>query len=163
MEPTPTASSPKIPRSQQEAQDMVLQYLQKTVDGLPAGTLLDGTDTIGGSNLPCDDNYMGPGPGPTEYSARTHVIGPAGITPADLITRTGDLWRSWGIPVMERNGFEKPNRFAFPTDGYGLQIEAAYPANYSPTLTVISPCFSGDLRKDDLLFPKVIHQTSPAG
>jgi hypothetical protein len=31
MEHTPVAQSPKVPNSQQEAQDTVLQYMQKTV------------------------------------------------------------------------------------------------------------------------------------
>ncbi len=48
MEPIPTPSAPKIPSSQQEAQDTVLHYLQKTVAGLPAGTVLDSTDFRGG-------------------------------------------------------------------------------------------------------------------
>lgn len=43
MEPTPTAQDPKIPSSQQEAQDTVLRYLQQTVDALPAGSTLDGS------------------------------------------------------------------------------------------------------------------------
>ncbi|WP_232315542.1 hypothetical protein [Mycobacterium celatum] len=163
MEPTPVAPSPKVPSSQQEAQDTVLHYLQKTVDGLPPGTVLDSSDSQGGSNLACDDNYTGPGPGPTEYTAAMHVIGPEGTAPAELVARSGELWQSWGLTVMERNGFEKPNRFAYATDGYRLQIEAAYPPQYPPTLTVISPCFSGDVRRDGLPFPKVIHQSAPAG
>jgi hypothetical protein len=161
MEHTPVAQSPKVPNSQQEAQDMVLGYLQKTINGLPPGTALDSSDAQGGSNLACDDNYTGPGSGPTEYTAALHVVGTQGIAPAELIDRTGKLWQSWNLTVMERDGFEKPNRFAYAPDGYRLQIEAAYPANYSPTLTVISPCFAGDLRKDDIPFPKVIRQSPP--
>jgi hypothetical protein len=163
MEPTPSVRSPKVPSSQQQAQDTALQYLQKTVDGLPPGTVLDSTDTIGGSNLSCDDDYMGPGSGPTEYSLSTHVIAPERITPVDLIAHTGNVWRGWGLKVIERSGFEKPNRFGYPSDGYRLQIEAAYPPGYPPTLTVITPCFPGDLRQDGLPFPRVIRQTSPAG
>lgn len=161
MEPTPTAASPKVPVSQQEAQDTALQYLQRTVDGLPPGTTLDSSDARGGGNLSCNDDYTGPGSGPTEYIVATHVIGPAGFKPADLVTKTGDLWRSWGMEVMQRDGFEKPNQFGFPRDGYGVQIEAAYPADYPPLLTVVSPCFSGDLRQDDVPEPPtVIHQTN---
>lgn len=129
MERTPVAPSPKIPKSQQEAQDTVIGYLQKTVDGLPPGTVLDTTDTIGGSNLGCDDNYTGPGPGPTEFSLFAKVVGPADVKPADLVARAGEVWRSWGITVMEREGFEKPNRFGYLPDGYNIQIKAAYPPN----------------------------------
>jgi hypothetical protein len=163
MEAIPSAASPRIPSSQQEAQDTVLRYLQNTVDGLPSGTVLDSSDSQGGSNLSCDDDYTGPGPGPTEYMAAMHVIGPDATSPADLIDRTGQLWKSWGLTVMERSGFEKPNRFGYAADGYRLQIEGAYPPGYPPTLTVISPCFAGNLRQDGLPFPAVIHQTSPGG
>ena len=38
MDNIPVAESPKVPNSQQEAQDTVLQYLQRTVNGLPPGT-----------------------------------------------------------------------------------------------------------------------------
>ncbi|MCP2627137.1 hypothetical protein NLB33_30275 [Mycolicibacterium smegmatis] len=160
MEPTPVAPSPKVPGSQQEAQEMVLHYLQRTVDGLPPGTILDSSDTRGGGNRACDDDYTGPGPGPTAFSVWTHVVGSPDTKPADLIARTGELWRSWGIQVMERDGFEKPNQFGYPDDGYRVQIEAAYPPEYPPTLVVTSPCFAGDLRQDGIPFPKVIQQTS---
>ncbi|WP_234816452.1 hypothetical protein [Mycolicibacterium agri] len=163
MEPTPVAPSPKVPGSQQEAQDTVLQYLQRTVDGLPPGTVLDSTDTRGGGNLSCDDNYAGPGAGPSAFSVWTHVVPPAEVKPLDLVALAGDLWRSWGLEVMERNGFEKPNRFGYPADGYRVQIEAAYPPDYPPRLTVTSPCFPGELRQDGLPFPELIHQSPPVG
>lgn len=161
LEPTPIAPSPKIPKSEQEAQDSALRYLQKTVDGLPPGTVLDMSDTIGGSNLGCDDNYTGPGPGPTEFSLFANVIGPAGVKPADLIAHAGELWRSWGITVMERDGFEKPNQFGYVPDGYHIQIKAAYPPDYPPTIVATSPCFPGALRQDGLPVPKVIRQSPP--
>jgi hypothetical protein len=164
MEPLPTAASPKVPASQREARDTVLQYLQRTVDGLPPGTTLDSTDARGGANLSCNDDYTGTGSGPTEYIVATHVIAPTGLKPTDLIAKTGELWRSWGVKVVERDGFEKPNQFGFPPDGYGIQIEAAYPADYPPLLTVICPCFSGALRQDGIPAPPaVIHQTKPGG
>lgn len=97
MEPTPTAASPKVPGSQQEAQDAALQYLQRTVDGLPPGTTLDSTDARGGANLSCDDNYSGPDSGPTEYIVATHVVGPTALKPTDLIARTGDLLAQLGF------------------------------------------------------------------
>lgn len=163
MEPTPIAPSPKIPKSQQEAQDSLVRYLQKTVDGLPPGTVLDTSDTIGGSNLGCDDNYTGPGPGPgpAEFSLFAKVIGPARMKPADLIAHAGELWRSWGITVIERDGFEKPNQFGYFPDGYHIQIKAAYPPDYPPTIVATSPCLPGDLRRDGLPVPKVIQQGSP--
>jgi hypothetical protein len=161
MEPTPTAKSPKIPRSQQEAQDTAVGYLQRTVDGLPPGTTLTVSAATGGHNLSCDDNYTGPGSGPTEYTAAVDVMGPPGVAPADLIAKAGELWRSWGLTVMQRKGFEEPNQFGYPSDGYTIQIEAAYPANYPPTLTVVSPCFPGDVRRDGIPMPTKIEQTPP--
>lgn len=149
----------KIPQSQEEAQDVVLEYLQKTVDGLPPGTILDSSDSQGASNLSCDDNYTGPGTGPSNFSVAIHVVGDAAHPPTDLITLTGELWQSWGWQVTERAGFEKPNRFAAAPDGYRLQIVAAYPHTYPPTLAVISPCFPGDLRNDHLPFPRIVRQT----
>lgn len=145
MESTPTASSPKVPDSQQEAQDTVLQYLQRTVDGLPPGTTLDSSDARGGGNLSCDDNYTGPGSGPTEYIAATHVVAPAGVKPADLISKTGDLWRSWGLQVMQREGFEKPNQFGFhPTATASRSKRPIQPITRpcSPSYPLVSPVTS---------------------
>jgi hypothetical protein len=65
--------------------------------------------------------------------------------------------------VMERDGFEKPNQFGYPPDGYRVQIEAAHPADYPPTLTVTSPCFPANLRQDGIPVPQVVHQTNRAG
>lgn len=162
MEPTPTAKNPKIPTSQQEAQGIVLKYLQRTVYALPKGTSFDSTDAQGGSNLSCDD-FAGPGPGPTQYDVTTHVVSPPNVAPTEIVANVGDVWRSWGLKVLERKEFDKPNWFAYAEDGYRLQIEIAHPANYPPTLTVISPCFPGELRDDDLASrnPGVINQSTP--
>jgi hypothetical protein len=157
----PVPRSPKIPTSQREAEDTVLHYLQKTVDGLPPGTILDSTDFRGGGNVPCDDDYTGSGKPPTEYEYWTHVNGPHGTTSGELIARAGDIWRSWGFTVIERNGFEKPNRFGYAADGYRLHIEAAYPPGYPSTLIGSSPCFPGELTLDDIPAPKVLEQGSP--
>ena len=85
------------------------------------------------------------------------------LPPADLIAKAGALWHSWGFTVMERSGFEKPNQFGYPPDGYRLLIQAAYPPQYPPSLAVVSPCFPGNLRKDGIPIPAVIRQTNPAG
>ncbi|OBB90733.1 hypothetical protein A5782_16485 [Mycobacterium sp. 852002-40037_SCH5390672] len=63
--------------------------------------------------------------------------------------------------MMERDGFEKPNQFGYLPDGYHIQIKAAYPADYPPTIVATSPCFPGDLRQDGLPVPKVIRQSPP--
>jgi hypothetical protein len=157
---TPTPSSPKIPKSQQEAQDTVLHYLQKTVNGLPPGTVLDSTDFRGGGNVPCDD-YMGPGKPPTEYEYWTHVNGPHSASSDALVVRAGDVWRSWGFNVIECDEFRKPNRFGYAPDGYRLQIKGPSKPDYPPTLIGSSPCFPGELARDDIGAPKVIKQNSP--
>lgn len=149
----------QIPHSQQEAQDTVLRYLQRTVDGLPPDTVLDSSNSQGAANLPCDDNHIGDEPGPYEFFATLDVIGPDNTSPADLVSVTGELWHSWHLSVTERDGFEKPNRFAYLPDGYRLKILATYPPTYPPLLTVISPCFPGELMRDKLPFPRTIHQT----
>ncbi|OHU31725.1 hypothetical protein BKG76_00185 [Mycobacteroides franklinii] len=140
----------------------MLKYLQRTVDALPKGVALDSTDTQGASNLSCDDDFPGPGPGPTQYDMTTHVLAPTNVDPTQIIANVGDVWRSWGLMVFERGQFDKPNRFAYADDGYRLQIEIAHPANYPPSLTVISPCFPGELRDDSLARhnPGVISQST---
>lgn len=160
MDPTPSVRSPKIPKSQQEAQDTVLQYLQKTVDGLPPDTVLDSTDFRGGGNVSCDDDHTGPGNPPTEYEYWTHVNGPHGTSSDELVVRAGEVWRSWGFTVTERDDFRKPNRFGYAPDGYRLQIKGPSKPGYPPTLIGSSPCFPGELARTDIGAPKVIKQGS---
>ena len=47
--------------------------------------------------------------------------------PNDVIAKIGDIWKSWGWYVIERDGFEKPNRFGYAADSYSLQVQAVYP------------------------------------
>lgn len=159
MTDVPTPAEPKVPTSQQEAQDTVLGYLQKTVDGLPPGTTLDSTNFRGAANRSCDDEYTGPGRGPTRFSVWTHVVGPQDASPEGLVAQAGDLWRSWGLTVIERDDFRKPNRFGYPPDGYELQIKGAGKPGYPPTLIASSLCFPGDLARDNFPFPQVIRQS----
>jgi hypothetical protein len=49
-----------------------------------------------------------------------------GNDPNNVIAKIGDIWKSWGWYVIERDGFQKPNRFGYAPDGYSLQLEAAY-------------------------------------
>ncbi|WP_237160479.1 hypothetical protein [Mycolicibacter engbaekii] len=160
MASTPATPAPKVPSSQQEAQDTVLHYLQKTVDGLPAGTVLDSTDFRGGGNGSCDDNFTGPGRPPTQYEYWTHVHGPLGASPDELVAATGEVWRSWGLTVTERDDFRKPNRFGHTPESYLLQVKGSGRPGYPPTLIVSSPCFPGDLVRDDTPAPSVIRQTA---
>lgn len=155
----PKPSAPRVPSSQQEAQDTVISYLQKTVDSLPRGTKLDATDFRGGANMSCEDEPMTDTP-PTRFEYWTHVTADNGASTDDLITKTGDTWRSWGADVKERDDFRKPNRFGYLPDGYELQIKGAAKPGYPPTLIVTSPCFPGQVARRDIPSPRVIEQTS---
>lgn len=138
-----------------------MHYPQKTVDGLPVGTVLDGTDFRGGGNVPCDGNYTGPGKPPTEYEYWMHVTGPAGNSSDELVAATGEVWRSWGLTVVERADFRKPNRFTYTQESYLLQVKGPSTPGYAPTRLVSSPCFPSDLVRDDIPAPTVIKQTAP--
>lgn len=157
--PPPAGWNPHTitPTSQQQAQDTVVGYLKKTLAALPPGTILDATRYGGaGSNAPCQDNPTGPGKPPTEFSTIGDLKLPAGTNPNDAIAQIGDIWKSWGWHVIERDGFQKPNRFGYAPDGYSLQIEAANPPGSPPTVNGITPCYPGDLQRDDLPIPKIV-------
>lgn len=149
MDNTPVVPSPKIPASQQEAQDTVLRYLQQTVDALPEGSSLDGSRYISGGDVRyCEDNPSGP-EAPVKFTDWRDIQMP----PTDynaVVAQVGDLWKSWGWQVTERDGYEKPNRFGYAPDGYVLQIAASYPPIYPPTIIAASPCFPGTLRRDGI-------------
>lgn len=150
MEPTPIVKNPKIPTSQQEAQDTVLRYLQQTLDALPPGTSLDssrygtGTGVTYCEDEPADQNA------PVRFGEYRDMKTATDVTDFNaIISQTGELWKSWGWQVLERDGFDKPNRFGYAPDGYVLQIHASYPTTYPPSVVATSPCFPGNLRKDD--------------
>ena len=158
MAQTPVPASPKIPTSQQEAQDTVLRYLQTTVDALPKGTSLDGTRyTVGSATTYCEDNPGGPD-APVHFEDWRDLNLPPGTDFNAIIAQTGEIWKQWGWEVIERDGFAKPNRFAYAPDGYVLQIEARPDPKYPPSLVGSSPCFPGNLR-DDVHKPPVIQQS----
>ncbi|MGB3485289.1 MAG: hypothetical protein WBB07_24125 [Mycobacterium sp.] len=161
MEPTPNVPSPKIPTSQQEAQDTVLRYLQETVNALPPGSSLDGTRYIaGGDTNYCEDNPSGPD-APVRFSDWRDIQTSAQIDFHQLVDDVGRVWESWGWEVIERDGYAKPNRFGYAPDGYVLQIAASYPPEYPPSIIAASPCYPGTLRNEDLpRNPPVIEQSS---
>lgn len=158
MESIPTAPSPKIPTSQQEAQDTVLRYLQETLNALPPGSSLNGSRYIaGGSTRYCEDDPSGPD-APVRFSDWRDLQTPAGVDFNSLIAQVGERWKSWGWQVLEHDGYEKPNRFGYAPDGYVLQIAASHPATYPPSIIGSSPCFPGNLRRDIEPNPAVITQ-----
>jgi hypothetical protein len=164
MEPTPVVKNPKIPSSQQEAQNTVLHYLQQTVDALPKASSLDGTRYIvGGDTRYCEDEPSGPD-APVRFSDWRDMKLPPGTDFNAIINQVGELWKRWGWQVLERNGFTKPNRFGYAPDGYTLQIEARTNPQYPPSLIGSSPCYPGNLRNEDIpRNPPVITQMPMSG
>lgn len=146
-----------VPKSEQEAQDTVMGYLKRTLAVLPPGTVIDGNGHPGtGQTAWCDDEPKDPKNAPVHLQTIGDIKVPGDMDPKALITKVGDAWRSWGWYVFERDGFNKPNQFGYGPDGYRLQIEMSNPPSYPPTLTAISPCFPGNLARDDLRFPAVV-------
>ena len=150
MESTPVAGNAKGPASQQQAQDTVLDYLRQTVDTMPAGTVLDGTRyRIGKLTRYCEDDPRGPD-APVHIEDWRDVNLPPGADFDAVIAQTGETWKKWGWHVIEREGFEKPNRFGYTPDGYVLHLEARNNVGATPFLIGSSPCFPGSARRDPL-------------
>lgn len=162
MEPTPNAPTPKVPASQQEARDTVLRYLQQTVDGLPKSSTLDGSRYGGSRTLYCDDEPANEN-SPVRFEDWRDVHLPAGATTSAVVSQIGDMWKSLGWQVIERDGFPKPNRFGYPPDGYSLQITARDDPSQAPSVIAVSPCFPGNLKDDSVPnTPPLLSQTQPA-
>lgn len=146
-----------VPTSQQQAQDTVIGYLKKTLQALPAGAVFDRSRSAGSGNTPCNDEPTGVPP--NEFSDIRDAVFPPGTNLDAMIAKAGDIWQDWGWYVLERDGFRKPNRFGYAPDGYSLQIVAANPTGY-PTITGVSPCFPGELARDDIRVPVVLKADS---
>jgi hypothetical protein len=158
MEQTPAPASPKVPTSQREAQDTVTRYLQDTIDALPKGASLDGTRyAIGDGTNYCEDDPSGED-APVHVEDWRDMTLPPGTDFAALVDQTGEIWKTWGWKVIERDGFSKPNRFGYAPDGYTLQIESREDPTQPPSLIGSSPCFPGNLRSADAKRLPVIAQ-----
>lgn len=146
---------PDIPKTQQQAQDIVIGYLRRTLQSLPPGTTLDTSRFSGGTNtVPCKDEVSGTPP--LEFSTTGDLKPPPGIDLTSIVSMIGETWKSWGWHVYEREGFYKPNRFGYAPDGYSLSIEATSRPGYPPTLGGVSPCFPANLPNDRSPFPTVL-------
>ncbi|MEM6109517.1 hypothetical protein AAHS21_25285 [Mycobacterium sp. 050272] len=146
---------PVIPKTQQQAQDTVIGYLKKTLAALPPGTTLDASRYSGGGTVhPCKD--VETGTPPMEFATNGDLTLPAGVDTSTIVAKAGDIWKSWGWQVYERDGFYKPNRFGYAPDGYILQIIARYQPGYAPTLQGVSPCFPPDLPAERSPFPTIL-------
>jgi hypothetical protein len=144
-----------IPASQQQAQDTAISYLRKTLHALAPGVTLDATRYSGGVNVaPCQDVETGTSPNSLTTIGDLRL--PAGVTSDAVITAAGQAWKSWGWYVLERDGFYKPNRFGYSTDGYSLYIMAAPQAGFTPSVHAVSLCFPPELRDQRGPFPMVL-------
>jgi hypothetical protein len=74
-----------------------------------------------------------------EFSTTADLNLPPGNDANDVIAKVGDIRKGWDWYVIERDGFQKPNRFGYAPDGYSLQIEAAYPPGAPPTVSGTTP------------------------
>lgn len=159
MEYTPVEGNSPSPTSQQVAQDTVLGYLRRTLNAMPPGAVLDGTRyRIGKMTRYCEDDPRGPD-APVHVEDWRDVNLPPGTDFDTVIARTGETWKEWGWRVIERDGFEKPNRFGYTPDGYVLHLEARTKAGATPFLIGSSPCFPGSLRRDIERNPAVMTQS----
>lgn len=149
-----------VPSSQQQAQDTLVGYLTRTLQALPPGTVLDGEGYAGaGHNISCEDDPTDPETAPVHFQTIGNVTVPGEVDPAAVIRTVGDTWRSWGWYVFERDGFAEPNQFGYGPDGYRMQIQASNPPNYPPTLQGSTPCFPGDIARDDVEYPTKLTAT----
>lgn len=145
-----------MPASQQEAQDTILAMLQKTVDALPAGTVLDGSRyRVGTMDRYCDNDPVGTASAVHVEDWRDVKLA-SDLDPDAVIAQTADVWRHWGWHVIERDGFDKPNRFGYSPDGYALHFEARNSTD--PLLIGSSPCYSNGLHTDTPRNPAMITQ-----
>lgn len=133
-----------------------MELLQKTVDVLPAGSSLDGSRyQVGTMDRYCEND-------PAGTTSAVHVedwrdVQLTNDVDADaVITQTADIWRQWGWRVIERDGFEKPNRFGYTPDGYVLHLEAR--DRGGPLLIGSSPCYPNGLQADTPRNPTLITQ-----
>ncbi len=157
--PPPPGWNPKdvVPQSQQQAQDTLLGYLQRTVQALSSGITFDATrfGGVGNGNIGCDDDDTSPD-APVRFNAAFDLTVPPGTDSAALVQTVGNVWRSWGWHVYERDGFRKPNQFGTGPDGYRLRIITAAREGYPPGLEGSTPCFPGSLARNDVAFPTVV-------
>ncbi|MBI3215046.1 MAG: hypothetical protein HYZ38_14560 [Mycobacterium sp.] len=145
-----------VPTSQQQAQDTVVGYLKRTLAALPAGTVIDATryGTAGVTGY-CDDNDSSPS-APRRYSTLGELKTPPGVDATNIVATVGDIWRGWGWYVLERDGFPKPNEFGYAPDGYTIHIAAARQAGYPPSIQAGSPCYPGQIARDDIPVPTIL-------
>ncbi|EFV12967.1 hypothetical protein HMPREF9336_02224 [Segniliparus rugosus ATCC BAA-974] len=156
MKADPMTVSPSI-TSQRQAQEALYGYMRKTLQGLPEGVMLDNKrygGYGGGSTAACDSERVDIENSPVDFADFRDMHTPPGTDYNALIARVGDIWKSWGWQVEERESDDKPSRYGHSSDGYSLRIQSA--GSYEPTLVGSTPCFPAHLRDDSVPQPRVI-------
>ena len=156
MKGAPVTVSPNI-TSQRQAQEALYGYMRKTLQALPPGIILDNTRYGGGGTAACDDRVDSEN-APVDFADFRDMHTPPGIDYNDLIAKVGDIWKSWGWGVEEREDDNKPNRYGRSPDGYSLSIMGytGQFAGYPPSMTGGTPCFSPNLKDDHVPRPTLI-------
>jgi len=111
VRPPPPGWNPKdvVPQSQQQAQDTLLDYLNRTLAALPEGSVLDASRYgSAGHNSWCDDEPADPKNAHHGFTPSVTSHSRPGPTSTPWSRRVGDTWRSWGWYVYERDGFKSP-------------------------------------------------------
>lgn len=136
---------------------MLMGYLTRTLRELPQGTVLDATRYgSAGHNSWCEDEPADPKNAPIRFHTSGDLKFPPGTDLDAMVKRVGDVWRSWGWHVFEREGFRKPNEFGYGKDGYRMQIVTGGRPGYPPTLSGSSPCFPANIAREDIPFPVLL-------
>lgn len=139
----------------------MVALFQRTVDAFPKGTALDlSRYSRAGSPATCDDDATSPD-APINFAQVSDMRLLPGRNAQPTVAKLGDIWRSWGWKVIERDDFPKPNRFAYAPDGYRLQVESSDPP-YTPSVSAISPCMRGVRVDYATLMPTIIESRGAA-
>ncbi|ADG99009.1 conserved hypothetical protein [Segniliparus rotundus DSM 44985] len=150
--------------TRQQAQETLYAYMRRTLQAVPTIIALDNTryGGAGGGVDTCDDRIDSENSPIHYYDSRDMQVAEK-TDFADLVRKTGDVWRSWGWRVEERENSEKPNRVGTSPDGYILSIEIRPSrfAGYPPSFTGDTPCFSPRFRHDDVPVPTTITRDEP--
>ncbi|WP_245535321.1 hypothetical protein [Segniliparus rotundus] len=146
------------PSSQWQAQEVLYEYMRKTLQALPQGISLDNTRLSPGGGVDTCEDRIDSENSPISYYDYRDMRVPQGIDYAELVAKVGDVWRSWGWRVEERKGSDNPNRYGYSPDGYSLNITARPPqfASFPPSFGGNTPCFPPELRDDHVPIPPVI-------
>lgn len=145
--PTSSPSAQHPPPSQRQAFEATRDNLQKTVNALPAGTVLD---SIMYGHRNCENEQSGDPP--QSYYNIWAVTLPAAADPSAIIQQAGDTWRGWGWQTAENDTIRQPNQTAYSPDGAALRIVAGAHPQSPPTIINVSACIPADLFHEEVKY-----------